>query len=75
MRSIYLFILGLLLMFVTDVSAAQRLSVYTVNYPLAYFAERIGGDYVEVVFPHLLMSTRHTGCPTKQPSRLTRRPT
>lgn len=51
MRSIYLFILGLLLMFVTDVSAAQRLSVYTVNYPLAYFAERIGGDYVEVVFP------------------------
>lgn len=27
------------------------LSVYTVNYPLAYFAERIGGDLVEVVFP------------------------
>ena len=51
MRSIYLFILGLLLMFVTDVSAAQRLSVYTVNYPLAYFAERIGGAQVEVVFP------------------------
>lgn len=25
--------------------------VYTVNYPLAYFAERIAGDSVEVVFP------------------------
>ena len=25
--------------------------VYTVNYPLAYFAERIGGDRVQVVFP------------------------
>ena len=25
--------------------------VYTVNYPLAYFAERVGGDLVEVVFP------------------------
>jgi zinc transport system substrate-binding protein len=28
-----------------------RLSVYVVNYPLQYFAERIGGDGVEVVFP------------------------
>ncbi len=27
------------------------LNVYTVNYPLAYFAERIGGDLVEVSFP------------------------
>jgi zinc transport system substrate-binding protein len=27
------------------------LSVYAVNYPLSYFAERIGGDAVEVVFP------------------------
>jgi zinc transport system substrate-binding protein len=24
---------------------------YTVNYPLKYFAERIGGEYIEVVFP------------------------
>ena len=30
---------------------APSLTVYTVNYPLAYFAERIGGDAVEVVFP------------------------
>jgi len=29
----------------------QALSVYTTNYPLAYFAERIGGEQVEVVFP------------------------
>ncbi|MHC4233031.1 MAG: metal ABC transporter substrate-binding protein [Planctomycetota bacterium] len=25
--------------------------VYTVNYPLAYFAERIGGDWIKVKFP------------------------
>jgi len=31
--------------------AADRLLVYTVNYPLKYFAERIGGDRVRVVFP------------------------
>ena len=28
-----------------------RLSVFVVNYPLQYFAERIGGEGVEVVFP------------------------
>ena len=28
-----------------------KLQVFTVNYPLAYFAERIGGDHVEVHFP------------------------
>jgi zinc transport system substrate-binding protein len=27
------------------------LSIFTVNYPLAYFAERIGGDLVTVTFP------------------------
>jgi zinc transport system substrate-binding protein len=27
------------------------LTVSTVNYPLAYFADRLGGDHVEVVFP------------------------
>ena len=31
--------------------AADKLKVYTVNYPLAYFAERIAGDQAEVVFP------------------------
>jgi zinc transport system substrate-binding protein len=29
----------------------SKLSVYTVNYPLKYFAERIGGDLVTVEFP------------------------
>jgi zinc transport system substrate-binding protein len=29
----------------------DRLSVYVVNYPLRYFAERIGGDLVRVEFP------------------------
>ncbi len=29
----------------------SSLLVYTVNYPLAYFAERIGGDLVQVEFP------------------------
>ncbi len=30
---------------------AEKLIVYTVNYPMAYFAERIGNDLVEVHFP------------------------
>lgn len=51
MRAIHLLVMGLLSMLVTDASAGDRLSIYTVNYPLAYFAERIGGDQVEVVFP------------------------
>jgi zinc transport system substrate-binding protein len=31
--------------------SGDALMVYTVNYPLAYFAERIGNDLVEVEFP------------------------
>lgn len=31
--------------------AGDRLVVFAVNYPLQYFAERIGGEHVEVVFP------------------------
>lgn len=31
--------------------ALRPLSVYATNYPLAYFAERIGGEQVDVVFP------------------------
>ena len=30
---------------------AEKLSVFAVNYPLQYFAERIGGNLVEVSFP------------------------
>ena len=29
----------------------KKLTVYVVNYPLKYFAERIAGDHAEVVFP------------------------
>jgi zinc transport system substrate-binding protein len=29
----------------------KKLVVYVVNYPLKYFAERIGGDHVKVAFP------------------------
>jgi zinc transport system substrate-binding protein len=32
-------------------SSSEKLTVYTVNYPLKYFAERIGGDHVKVAFP------------------------
>lgn len=31
--------------------ADKKLTIYTTNYPLFYFAERIGGDNIEVVFP------------------------
>ncbi|NOR22955.1 MAG: zinc ABC transporter solute-binding protein, partial [Desulforhopalus sp.] len=31
--------------------AEERFDIYTVNYPLAYFAERIGGEHINVVFP------------------------
>lgn len=31
--------------------ASETLNIYTVNYPLAYFARRIGGEFVTVNFP------------------------
>lgn len=50
---IRLLIASFLLLAVSVASAADTFTVYTVNYPLAYFAERIGGDSVDVVFPVL----------------------
>ena len=44
-------LLLLAILFTPAVVAADKLKVYTVNYPLAYFAERIAGDQAEVVFP------------------------
>jgi zinc transport system substrate-binding protein len=35
----------------TTLIAAEPLTIYTVNYPLKYFAERIAGEYADVVFP------------------------
>jgi zinc transport system substrate-binding protein len=32
-------------------AAGEILNIYTVNYPLAYFARRIGGEFVTVSFP------------------------
>jgi zinc transport system substrate-binding protein len=32
-------------------AAADKLVVYTVNYPLQYFAQRIAGEHAEVIFP------------------------
>jgi zinc transport system substrate-binding protein len=31
--------------------AVNELQIYTVNYPLAYMAERIGGEHASVIFP------------------------
>jgi zinc transport system substrate-binding protein len=44
-------ILFLIVFSVPCSSAAEPLNVYVVNYPLKYFAERIGGDHVRVEFP------------------------
>lgn len=35
----------------TDSTAPEILNIYAVNYPLAYFAERIAGDKADVSFP------------------------
>lgn len=48
----YFFLLFVLLLVLPlQVRAGRKVVVYTVNYPLTYFAERIGGEYVNVVFP------------------------
>jgi len=43
--------IALLVLAASAASAQSPLSVYTVNYPLAYFAQRIGGTSVKVSFP------------------------
>ncbi|QBG47938.1 zinc ABC transporter substrate-binding protein [Verrucomicrobia bacterium S94] len=57
MKSGYLFVAGLLLAGCVyraeQGGLTTRPTVYTVNYPLAYFAERIAGDQVETVFPEM----------------------
>lgn len=34
-----------------NTKSSEKLSVYTVNYPLYYFAQQIGGEWVDVKFP------------------------
>jgi zinc transport system substrate-binding protein len=43
--------LFLIVFFISGSVAAGPLNVYVVNYPLKYFAGRIGGDHVRVEFP------------------------
>lgn len=43
--------LGTFLLLTVQVEAQKPLTVYTVNYPLKYFAQRIGGDHVNAVLP------------------------
>jgi len=45
------FIVSLLLLASMAASAADVLTVYTVNYPLAFFAQQIGGKHIKVVLP------------------------
>jgi len=47
----YLATLLFLFVALPKLSSAEPLSVYVVNYPLKYFAERIGGEHVRVPFP------------------------
>lgn len=48
---ILLMFVMLILVFPLQGMAENKLIVYTVNYPLYYFAERIGGEYIQVVLP------------------------
>jgi len=50
-RSVLLTWLGVLLAVMAWSDCQAQPTVYTVNYPLQYFAERIGGAQVRVVFP------------------------
>jgi zinc transport system substrate-binding protein len=50
-RWLLTFILLIVGVSVQNSDAAGPLNVYVVNYPLKYFAERIGGDHVRVKFP------------------------
>lgn len=44
-------LLLLITVFSPAAAAADKLKIYSVNYPLAYFAGRIAGDQAEVAFP------------------------
>ena len=46
-----LIVFGLMSAFASATEISGRLTVYVVNYPLKYFAERIAGDHARVVFP------------------------
>jgi len=53
-REWLIFAIILCIIFTSSLSAsADRLSVYVVNYPLKYFAERIAGEHATVILPTL----------------------
>ena len=43
--------MAILLRFASPVSAEESMTIYTVNYPLQYFAQRITGKHARVIFP------------------------
>lgn len=52
MKALFQIVITAMLLLVSmAASAADKLTVYAVNYPLAYFAERIGEEHIKVVFP------------------------
>ena len=51
LRCLLIFMPVIAVFSVQNSDAAGPLNVYVVNYPLKYFAERIGGDHVHVKFP------------------------
>ena len=46
-----IFFIAIFLRFVSPVYAEEPLTIYTVNYPLQYFAQRIAGNHARVIFP------------------------
>ena len=52
MRRCYFTVIGFLLALAApSLWSAETLTIYTVNYPLQYFTQRIAGDHARVVFP------------------------
>ena len=48
---LFLIIIAVTLLSARNCRSAEPLNVYVVNYPLKYFAERIGGEQINVVLP------------------------
>lgn len=51
MRRTDSFVFGVVLLLFARLLCAEPLTIYTVNYPLQYFAQRIAGDHAQVIFP------------------------
>ena len=51
MRTVIGFTLWAVLCVSTQAASPDKLRIYTVNYPLQYFAQRIAGAHAEVIFP------------------------